>query len=185
MLFDVPGRAPVPPGCRREHGIEPGALQSVVPSPVKPGVQPRKRHHGHSLLTPRSAPSRNAPARRQARAAGIRCACFARRMRRSAHHAANSPARCGSSKRAGTASRPSSPGEDPQCPPRRTGRTSEAPSAPSRRRRRSGRERRRAAATARLIADRREFPDCRVRVTVRFQRGIGALEIVRQKDVAI
>ena len=37
----------------------------------------------------------------------------------------------------------------------------------------------------RLIADRREFPDCRVRVTIWFQRRIGALEIVRQKDVAI
>ena len=36
-----------------------------------------------------------------------------------------------------------------------------------------------------FIADLRQFPDCRVRVTIWFQRWIGSLEIVRQKDVAI
>jgi hypothetical protein len=37
----------------------------------------------------------------------------------------------------------------------------------------------------RLIADLRQFPNCRVHVTTWFHRWIGSFEIVRQKDVAI
>ena len=91
---------------RTRHRARRLAVRCAAPT-ASPGVQPRKRHDGHSLFTPAiSAFTKCAGTSASPSSRNPAAPAFARRMSRSTHHAVSSSARCGSSKRAGTASRP-------------------------------------------------------------------------------